>query len=82
MVAAAVLVLLAIGALLVPDLRAQPGTWIVSGVLVMVAVILVTIGRSSSSAVQTARQVKYSTLWGYTSHDGSGERDVPEKRGE
>jgi len=39
MIAATILLILAIGALLVPDLRAGPGTWIVSGVLVMVAVM-------------------------------------------
>jgi hypothetical protein len=82
MVAAAFLILLAIGALLIPDLRAEPGTWVVSSVLIGLAALLLTIGRSSSKAIQTARQVKYSGWWGYTSHDGSGERDIREKRGE
>lgn len=82
MVAAAFLIILATGALLVPDLRAEPATWVVSGVLVVLAVLLLTIGRSSSRVIQTARQVKYSGWWGYTSHDGTGERDMREKRGE
>ncbi len=80
MAAAAILVFLAVGALLVPDLRAQTATWVVSAVFLAIAVLLLTIGRSGG-AIQTARQVKFSRLWGYTSHDGSGERDMQEKRG-
>jgi hypothetical protein len=82
MVAAAFLILLGVGALLIPDLRAEPGTWIVVGALIVLAVLLLTVGRTSSTAIQTARQVKYSGWWGYTSHDGIGERDIREKRGE
>ena len=81
MVAAALIVLLAIGALLVPDLRAQPATWVISAGLIVLAVLLVTVGRSASPAIQTARQVKFLGWWGYTSHDGAGERDIREKRG-
>lgn len=80
MIAAALLVILAIGALLVSDLRAEPATWVFSGVLVIVAVLSLTIGRSGGT-IRTARQVKFARWWGYTSHDGSGERDIREKRG-
>lgn len=80
MVAAAFLVVLAVGALLVPDLRAEPGTWIVSGVLVVLAVLRLAFG-TSRATLRTARQEKYYKHWGSTSHDGSGERDTREKRG-
>lgn len=80
MAGAALLVVLAIGALLVPDLRAQPGTWIVSGVLVLLAVLRVAIGLPWAP-LRTARQHKYMEWWGYGSHDGTGERDAREKRG-
>lgn len=81
MAAAGLLVLLAIGVLLVPDLRASPGTWIFSGVLVVLAVLRLTIGLSWAP-LRTARQHKYYKWWGYGSHDGTGERDMREKRGE
>ena len=81
MAAAAIFIFIAVGALLVPDLRAEPGTWIVSGILVALAIGILTVGRDSPAAIQSARQVKFSSWWGYTSHDGAGERDVREKRG-
>lgn len=81
MVTVALLVILAIGALLVPDLRAEPGTWIFSVTLIATAVVLATRGRTGRT-LQTARQVKYWKWFGYTSHDGTGERDMREKRGD
>ncbi len=81
MAAAAIFVLLAVGALLVPDLRADPATWVISGILLALAVGILTIGRNSPTAIQSARQVKFARWWGYTSHDGAGGRDIPEKRG-
>lgn len=81
MIGAGLLVLLAVGALLVPDLRAEPGTWVVSGILLLLAVWRVVIGRPGGT-LKTARQVKYSGPWGYGSHDGTGEGDAREKRGE
>ena len=80
MVAPAILIILAIGALLVPDLRAEVGTWIVSGVLVLLAFVLLAFGRSGQTLL-TSRQVKFKRWWGYTSHDGTGETDMREKRG-
>jgi hypothetical protein len=77
---AAFLVLVAIGPLLVADLRADPGTWIFSGVLIAIAVVYVVINPPWSS-LRTARQVKFFEWWGYTSHDGDGEQDTREKRG-
>jgi hypothetical protein len=79
MATAAFLLILAIGPLLVPDLRAEPAIWIISGVLVGLAVLRAMTGRRSG--IVTARQVKYSRWWGYTSHDGTGERDMREKLG-
>lgn len=81
MLGAAILVILAIGALLVPELRAEPGTWIVSGVFIALAGVILVVGRARGTRV-TARQLKYARLWGYTSHDGTGERDAREKLGE
>lgn len=81
MIAVAVLLVLAIGPLLVPDLRGEPLIWIFSGVLIVLAVAITTVGHPRS-AILTARQVKFARWWGYTSHDGRGERDVREKRGE
>ena len=80
MVAPAILIILAIGALLVSDLRAEVGTWIVSGVLILLAVVLLAFGRSGQTLL-TSRQVKFKRWWGYTSHDGTGETDMREKRG-
>ena len=81
MVSVALLLVLAIAALLVPELRAEPGTWVVSGVLVGLAFLRVIVGHSGG-AIRTARQVKYARWSGYTSHDGTGERDIREKRGD
>ena len=80
-IGAAILVLLAVGALLVPELRAQPTTWIISGVLIVIAGLIVFIGVKPGGHL-TARQVKFGRWWGYTSHDGSGEVDIREKRGD
>lgn len=80
MVAPALLIIFGIGALLVPDLRAEVGTWVVSGVLVLLAVAIVAFGRLGQ-ALLTARQVKFKQWWGYTSHDGTGEHDMREKLG-
>lgn len=79
MATAAFLLILAIGPLLVPDLRAEPAIWIISGILVGLAVLRAMTDRRSG--IVTARQVKYSRWWGYTSHDGTGERDMREKLG-
>jgi uncharacterized membrane protein YfcA len=81
MVAATVLVVVAVGALLVPELRAEPATWAFAAVLIALAVVRF-LGVAGSSAIQTARQVRYLAWWGYTSHDSSGERDISEKRGD
>ena len=82
MAAAAIFVLIAVGALLVPDLRAEPATWVISGILIALAMATLTVGRDSPAAILSARQVKFARWWGYTSHDGRGERDIREKRGE
>jgi hypothetical protein len=81
MATAAFLAILAIGALLVPDLRAQPATWVFSAILIGLALLRVTLA-STGRSIRTARQVKYSRWWGYTSHDGTAEVDVREKRGD
>lgn len=82
MFSAAMLLILGLGALLVPELRAEPATWVFSAVLIGLAVLRVTFVRPGHGAMQTARQVKFNRWLGYTSHDGTGERDVREKRGE
>lgn len=46
MIAPALLIIFAIGALLVPDMRAESGIWIMSGVLIVLAVVLLAFGRS------------------------------------
>ena len=81
MIGATILVLVAIGVLLVPDLRAEPWSWVFAGILLTGAALMLTVGRPRRT-LRTARQVKFARWWGYTSHDGSGETDIREKRGE
>jgi hypothetical protein len=81
MVAAIFLIVIAIAALLVPDLRAEVWTWIVAAALIAAAVLSIALGRPTVTLV-TSRQLKYRRGggWGFTSHDGAGGRDVREKR--
>lgn len=81
MIGAAILVMLAIGVLLVPDLRAELWSWIFAGLLIAGALVMLTLGRPRRT-LRTARQVKFARWWGYTSHDGRGEIDIREKRGQ
>ena len=81
MISALMLVLLAIGVLLVPDLREGLWTWIFAAILLMGAALILAIGHPRPT-LQTARQVRFARWWGYTSHDGTGQRDHREKRGE
>ena len=80
MAASVLLAVVAVGVLLVPESREYLATWVFSGVLLVLAGLRL-LGISGSSAIQTARQVRYSSFGGYNSHDGSGDRDVSEKRG-
>lgn len=82
MIAAALLFILGVAALLVPELRAEPATWVFSAVLIGLALLRVMYVRPGPGAIQTARQVKFSRWLGYTSHDGTGEVDAREKRGD